>query len=173
MLNSFFWSISFVFFSFGIFVFLPFGHFVFLSFCHFVFSSCYLFVLLYFCIFIFLYFFLGFVVLLFCLFVSCLFVFVSFCLFASFFSRHFADQMSEGPEVSKVTLCVKILKWHPVTQSPRSGIELPGQLKTLPTGIYPQIAFNLLGGNFIFSQITLQKFTNPTIHLISQSAAGS
>ena len=35
--------------------------------------------------------------------------------------------MSEGSQVSKVTLCVKILKWHSPT--PRSGIELPGQLK--------------------------------------------
>ena len=25
--------------------------------------------------------------------------------------------MSEGPQVSKVTLCVKILKWHPVSES--------------------------------------------------------
>ena len=35
--------------------------------------------------------------------------------------------MSEGSQVSKVTLCVKNLKW----QRPRSGIELPGQLKKL------------------------------------------
>ena len=43
--------------------------------------------------------------------------------------------MSEGSEVSKVTLCVRILKWHPPThwpsEWPMSGIELPGQLKTL------------------------------------------
>ena len=37
--------------------------------------------------------------------------------------------MSEGSLVSKVTLCVKILKWHSLTQSARVGIELPGQLK--------------------------------------------
>ena len=83
---------------------------VFLSFCIFVFSS--------FCLFVFLSF--------------CLFVFLSFCL-SVFLSRHHSDQMSEGSEVSKVTLCVKVLKWHPLshwlTHSPRSGIELPGQLK--------------------------------------------
>ena len=39
--------------------------------------------------------------------------------------------MAEGAQVSKVTLCVKILKWHSATmKTPRSGIELPGQLKT-------------------------------------------
>ena len=39
--------------------------------------------------------------------------------------------MSEGSQVSKVTLCVKILKWQsPKTTTPRVGIELPGQLKT-------------------------------------------
>ena len=54
---------------------------------------------------------------LFCLF--CLFVFLSFCLFVFlyfcllvFLSRHHVDQMSEGCQVSKVTICVKILKWH-------------------------------------------------------------
>ena len=36
-----------------------------------------------------------------------------------------------GPQVSKVTLCVKILKWQSVSHSPRSGIELPGQLKNI------------------------------------------
>jgi len=45
----------------------------------------------------------------------CLFVFLSFCLFV-FLSRHHSDQMSEGSEVSKVTLCVEILKWQSVTQ---------------------------------------------------------
>ena len=40
-----------------------------------------------------------------------------FCqLFSPFFLPTFySDQMSEGSEVSKVTLCVKILKWHPLT----------------------------------------------------------
>ena len=42
--------------------------------------------------------------------------------------------MSEGSEVSKVSLCVKILKWRSVTPSPRSGIELPGQLKKRQLG---------------------------------------
>ena len=57
------------------------------------------------------------------------FVFLSFCIFV-FLSRQPSDQMSEGSEVSKVTLCVKILKWHwPSHSPPRSGIELPGQLK--------------------------------------------
>ena len=37
---------------------------------------------------------------------------------------------SEGSQVSKVTICVKFLKWQSVTEWPRSGIELPGQLKT-------------------------------------------
>ena len=59
-------------------------------------------------------------------------IFLSFC-FSVFLSRHHSDQMSEGSQVSKVSLCVKILKWHPPTDSvsqwPRSGIELPGQLK--------------------------------------------
>jgi len=45
----------------------------------------------------------------------CPFVFLSFCLFFVvffvFLSGHHADQMSEGPQFSKVTLCVKILKW--------------------------------------------------------------
>ena len=35
----------------------------------------------------------------------------------SIFSFGRALSMSEGSEVSKVTICVKILKWHPVTQS--------------------------------------------------------
>ena len=46
-----------------------------------------------------------------------------------FFSPHHPDQMSEGSQVSKVTLCVKILKWQSLTQAQRVGIELPGQLK--------------------------------------------
>ena len=41
--------------------------------------------------------------------------------------------MSEGSQVSKVTLCVKTRKWQWVSDSltdwPRSSIELPGQLK--------------------------------------------
>ena len=47
-----------------------------------------------------------------------LFVFlsVSLCLFI-FLSRHHSDQMSEGSKVSKVTLCVEILKWRWVTES--------------------------------------------------------
>ena len=69
----------------------------------------------------------------FCLFFTiCLFVFFPFCLFV-FLSWQHSDQMSEGSQVSKVTLCVKILKWqsvtHPLSHWPRSGIELPGQLK--------------------------------------------
>ena len=49
-----------------------------------------------------------------CLYLS-LFVFLSFfpCVFLSF------DQISEESQVSKVTLCVKILKWRSVTQWPR------------------------------------------------------
>ena len=50
-------------------------------------------------------------------------------IFSVFFSPHYSDQMSEGSQVSKVTLCVKILKWQWLTHWPRSGIELPGQLK--------------------------------------------
>ena len=42
------------------------------------------------------------------------------CLFV-FLSRHHSDQMSEGSQVSKVTLCVRILTWlwlsDPVTHS--------------------------------------------------------
>ena len=62
-----------------------------------------------------------------CLFVFlsfCFFVFLSFCpfvflsfVFLSFLSRHHPDQMSEGSQVSKVTLCVKILKWQSVSES--------------------------------------------------------
>ena len=44
----------------------------------------------------------------------CLFVFLSFCL-SVFLSRHHSDQMSEGSQVSKVTLCVEVLKWRSVT----------------------------------------------------------
>ena len=43
-------------------------------------------------------------------------IFLSFC-FSVFLSRHHSDQMSEGSQVSKVSLCVKILKWHLPTQS--------------------------------------------------------
>ena len=43
-------------------------------------------------------------------------------------SPHHSDQMSEESEVSKVTICVKILKWQ-FSESARVGIELPGQLK--------------------------------------------
>ena len=100
------------------FVFLSFYRFVFMSFCIFVFLSFCLFFILSFCLSVLLSF--------------CLFVFLSFCLFVFLFRHHF-DQMSEGSEVSKVTLCVKIQKWHWVshwpTDWPRSGIELPGQLK--------------------------------------------
>ena len=68
------------------------------------------------------------------LFVSFLFVFFlflfsfSFCL-SAFLSRHHPDQISEGSEVSKVSLCVQIAKRLLVTHSARESIELPGQLK--------------------------------------------
>ena len=52
-----------------------------------------------------------------------------FCLFVLLSRRH-SDHISEGSQVSKVTLCVKNLKWHWPTELQRSGIELPGQLKT-------------------------------------------
>ena len=42
----------------------------------------------------------------------CLFVFLSFCLFVRLFVRHHSDQMSEGSQVLKITLCVHILKSH-------------------------------------------------------------
>ena len=71
--------------------------FVFFPFCLFIFV-----VFLYFCLFVFL------SVCLFCLFVS--FVFLSFCLFVFLSFCLDSDQMSEGSQVSKVTLCVKILK---------------------------------------------------------------
>ena len=55
-----------------------------------------------------------------------------------FFSPHHPDQMSEGSQVSKVTLCVKILKWQsPTKTTPRSSIELPGQLKIVPIIFVP------------------------------------
>ena len=53
-------------------------------------------------------------------------VFWSIVLFV-FLSRRHSDQMSEGSQVSKVTLYVQILKCH--NPPPREGIELPGQLK--------------------------------------------
>ena len=49
--------------------------------------------------------------------------------FQLFFSTHHSDQMSDGSQVSKVTICVQILKWH--RRQPRVGIEMPGQLKIL------------------------------------------
>ena len=36
---------------------------------------------------------------------------------SSFLPTFYSEQMSEGSEVSKVTLCVKFLKWHPLTDS--------------------------------------------------------
>ena len=45
----------------------------------------------------------------------CLFVFLSFYLFVFLF-RHHSDQMSEGSEVSKVTLCVETLKWQSLSE---------------------------------------------------------
>ena len=68
----------------------------------------------------------------------CVFVlFLSFCNFVFYFfiflSSHHSDQMSEGSLVPKAILCAEILKWHWVSDWlshwPRSGIELPGQLK--------------------------------------------
>ena len=53
----------------------------------------------------------------------------SFLVFViSLLSRHHADQMSEGSEVSKVTLCVKFLKWHPLTQSVSQSLTDQGQV---------------------------------------------
>ena len=46
---------------------------------------------------------------LFFLFSFCFFVLLSFCFFV-FLSGHHSDQMSEGSQVSKVNLCVQILK---------------------------------------------------------------
>ena len=65
------------------------------------------FCLLYFCLFVF-----PFFVLFFCLVFCLLFFFFSFCRF-----WHHSGQISEGSQVSKVTLCVKILKWQWPTQS--------------------------------------------------------
>ena len=53
------------------------------------------------------------------------------CNLLCLFSGHHADEMSEGSQVLKVTPCVQILKRHRVTDRPRSGIELPGQLKII------------------------------------------
>ena len=62
--------------------------------------------------------------------------------------------MSEGYQVSKVTLCVKILKWHPASQRPWSGIELTGQLKNLkldplPRSKFMKLLFCFLPVNFV------------------------
>ena len=65
--------------------------FVSLSFCLFVFLSLCLFVFLSLCF--------------------CPLVFLSFCIFV-FLCRHHADQVSEGSQVSKVTICVEIPKWQ-------------------------------------------------------------
>ena len=106
--------------SFGLFLFLSCCVFVFLSFSNFC-----LFAFLSFCIFVLLPF-LSF----------CHVVFLSLCNFwiFVFLSRHHADQMSEGSQISKVTLCVKIQKWHwPLwlTGWPRVGLELTRQQKTI------------------------------------------
>ena len=45
---------------------------------------------------------------------------VSLCLFV-FLSRHHSDQMSEGFQTFKVTLCVKILKWQSVSDDDEQG----------------------------------------------------
>ena len=61
--------------------------------------------------------FLVFVFLSFCFFdflYFCIFVFLSLCL-SVILSRHHSDEMSDGSQVSKVTLCVEILKWQWVT----------------------------------------------------------
>ena len=120
-----------VFLSFYFFVFLPFCPFVLFSFCPLALLSFFLFVFLSFCTFR------NFCILYFCLFV--------------FSSWHHTDQMSEGSQVSKVTICVKILKWqwltavHWLTDWPRSGIELPGQLKTDSMGYHPPQQTYLIG----------------------------
>ena len=68
-----------------------------------------------------------------------------------FLSGHHFDQMSEGSQVSKVALCVEILKWQWVSdwrQRPRVGIELPGQLKIIKavhkqaSGSFPKTFFS-------------------------------
>ena len=46
--------------------------------------------------------------------------------FNFFFSAHPSDQMSEGSQVSNVTLCVEILKW----QWPTTIKVMSGQLKS-------------------------------------------
>ena len=81
-------------FVFCLFVFMSFCIFVFMSFCTFVFFSFFLF-----------------------LFLSCLFVFL-LLVFLSFYclSFCFLSDMSEGSQVSKVTLCVKIQKWQWVSE---------------------------------------------------------
>ena len=48
---------------------------------------------------------------------------LSFSLFCVFVSGHHSDQMSEGSQVSKVTICVQIIKWHSMTKV------MPWQLK--------------------------------------------
>ena len=100
-------------------------HFTILNYLLFSYILCFCaFVLLCFCVFMFLCF------CVFCVFLSflCFLSFLSFWLFV-FLSKHHSDQMSEESQVSKITLCVKIQKWHSATHWPRSGIELPGQLK--------------------------------------------
>ena len=96
-----------------------------LSFCSLSFCLFFLFFLSFFCIFcifcpfVFSNFFVFFFVFWsFCLFVFFLFVSLYFCLFSFFciFIRHHSDQMSEASQVSKVTLCVEILKWHSPTE---------------------------------------------------------
>ena len=57
-----------------------------------------------------------------------LFIFPLACLLKfscfSHFSRHHSDQMSEGSQVSKVTICIQIQKWQWVSEWPRVGKEL-------------------------------------------------
>ena len=38
-----------------------------------------------------------------------------------YFSAHHSDQMSEGSQVSKVTICVKILKWRLLTEMQKAA----------------------------------------------------
>ena len=81
-----------------------------------------------------------------------LLVFLSSCLFV-FLSGHHSDQMSEGSQVSKVTICVNILKWQWVIDSlthwPRSGIELPGQLKTSFTWVFSAMSAKVISNKNI------------------------
>ena len=100
-----------------------------------------------------------------------------------FLCSHHSDQMSEESQVSKVTLCVQILKWQWLTHWPRVGKELPGQLKNVVTIDQPLFIFGVFWWNFqsplcvsggeiwfpLRSALLLSELNNEGTHFISNT----